>query len=251
MKRLLFAFAIVFSFACSANHPLYLYSIDASTRGKDLFTSISAAFSLATTSGEVVIQTVATPPYIRAPGLMNGVIPYVQQTNLFAAPNSTLFIIPYNPKGDRGITQNTQYLVVTVEQIVTVAYRNTISPPFPLTGFSSTYAASVYPLYTISPSQRAADLQWAANLFITSPTSFNGNSGSQVWIQTTLMGPFYVPFNNSFPGLIPNVTAISVLANEFLLITYKPNSSSFAWSVEVPAEQVQQIVFYPTNVPNS
>lgn len=238
-----------------ASPPLDLYHIDASTRGKDFVKILSTAFTLATAAGEVVIQTHATPPFLRAPGVQNGLIPYLQNTTTFpyAAPNSTLFIFAYNPNGSGGISQNTQFLVVGIEQIVTVAYRNTISPPFPLNPpFQSVYASNVYPLYYINPVARAADIQNIAQQFLTSPTTFNGNNASQLWIITTLSGPFYVPFTtNVAPGAIPNVTAISVLSNEFLQITYKPLSSSFAWSVIVPAEQVQQIVFYPTNYPGS
>ncbi len=238
-----------------ASPPLDLYQIDASTRGKDFAKILSTAFTLATSAGEVVIQTQATPPFLSAPGVHNGIIPYVQNTPMFpyAGPNSTLFIFAYNPNGSVGISQNTQFLVVGIEQIVTVAYRNTISPPFPLTPpFQSIYADRVYPLYFINPVARAADIQNVAQQFLTSPTTFNGNSASQLWIITTLSGPFYVPFTTHVaPGAIPNVTAISVLSNEFLQITYKPLSSLFQWSVIVSAEQVQQIVFYPNNYPRS
>ena len=242
-----------------ANVPLDLYTIDASTRGQDFFSTLTTAFVQATASGEVVIQTQAMPAYLRAPGVSYGLIPYVQngtnQTTTFPykAPNSTLFIFAYNPNGSRGITQTTQFLVVGIEQVVTVAYRNTISPPFPLNApFATVYANNVLPLYTINPTLRAADVQNIAQKFISSPGDFNGNSSSQLWIITTLSGPYYVPFATKVaPGAIPNVTGISVLSNEFLLITYKPFSSLFSWSVIVAAEQIQQIVFYPTNYPSS
>jgi hypothetical protein len=238
-----------------ANPPLDLFPIDATTRGVEFASILNTAFSLATASGEVVIQTQATPPFLRAPGVQNGIIPYVQNTSMFPfdAPNSTLFIFAYNPNGSIGVNQTTQFLVVGIEQIVTVVYRNTVSPPFPLTpAFQSNYAANILPLVTINPSLRAVDIQNIAQQFLSSPTTFNGNNGSQLWITTTLSGPFYVPFaSNVAPGAIPNVTAISVLSSEFLLITYKPLSSLFSWSVIVSAEQVQQIVFYPTNYPSS
>lgn len=255
-KILLAAFIVAARFSVGvANPPLDLFRIDATTRGEDFANILDTAFSLATSSGEVVIQTQVSPAFLRAPGVQNGIIPYVQNTSTFpfAAPNSTLFIFAYNPNGTVGISQNTQFLVVGIDQIVTVAYRNTISPPFPLTpAFQSTFAANILPLVTINPSLRAADIQNIAEQFLSSPTTFNGNNGSQLWITTTLSGPFYVPFASAVaPGAIPNVTAISVLSNEFLLITYKPLSSLFSWSVIVSAEQVQQIVFYPTNYPPS
>ncbi|HSX38712.1 MAG TPA: hypothetical protein VLE95_07780 [Chlamydiales bacterium] len=229
-----------------------LYTIDAAIRGADFVSVLNTAFGLATVSGEVVIQTMATPPFLHPPGLVNGVIPYVQQSTFTAAPHSTMFIVPYNPNGAIGITPNTQYIVIGIEQIVTLAYRNTISPPFSLRGFTSVFASNVLPLYTINPVLRAADIQSIANTLITSPTAFNGtNNISQTWILTTLGGPFYVPFSPIAPGLIPNVTAISVLSPGWLLITYKPISFPFSWSVIVSAEQVQQIIFYPTNPPPS
>ena len=253
MKIFLFSFFFACLFAIgNGSPPLDLYSIDASKRGKDFVSSLTTAFTLAGSAGEVVIQTMASPPFLKAPGVTKGVIPYVQQSTLLAAPNSTLFIIPYNPNGTVGINSNTQYIVVGIEQIVTLAYRPTISPAFPLTGFTSTYGFNVYPLYSIDPSLRAQDIQSIANTLITLPANYNGNKiVSQVWIFTNLNGPYYVPFNSAAPGLIPNVTAISVLANEFLLITYKPNSSPFSGSVIVAAEQIQQIIFYPTNPPAS
>jgi hypothetical protein len=250
-------FLLTFFFFCSAmlleaNAPYDLYTIDMSKRGQEFVKALNTAFSIATTSGEVVIQTMANPAYIRSPGVTNGVIPYVQQSTFTVAPNSTLFIVPYNPKGNIGITPNTQYIVIGIEQVVTLAYRNTVSPPFALSGFNSVYANNVYPLYSIDPIQRAADIQSIVNTLITSPGSYNGSSGiSQVWIWTTLSGPFYVPFSRFQTGLIPRVTAISVLSNSLLQITYQPFSSSFAWSVIVGAEQVQQIIFYPTNPPPS
>ena len=260
MKNFLLLFLAACSFTVGhANAPLDLYTIDASKRGQDFFNILTTVFTQATTSGEVVIQTQAMPAYLRAPGVSYGLIPYVQVgtnqnvTFPYKAPNSTLFIFAYNPNGARGITQLTQFLVVGIEQIVTAAYRNTISPPFPQNGvFSTVYANNVLPLYTINPTLRAADVLDISQKFLSSPGAFNGNSSSQLWILTTLSGPFYVPFATRIaPGAIPNVTGISVLSNEFLLITYKPLSSLFSWSVIVSAEQVQQIVFYPTNYPSS
>lgn len=254
MKKFLWAVYIIAAVGV-ANPPLDLFQIDAKTRGEEFANILDTAFTLATSSGEVVIQTQASPAFLRAPGVQNGIIPYVQNSSMFpfAAPNSTLFIFAYNPNGALGISQNTQFLVVGIEQIVTVAYRNTVSPPFPLTPpFQSMYASNILPLVTINPTLRAADIQNIAQQFLSSPTTFNGNPGSQLWITTTLSGPFYVPFATSVAsGAIPNVLAISVLSSEFLLITYKPLSSLISWSVIVPAEQVQQIVFYPTNYPPS
>ncbi|MBM3184207.1 MAG: hypothetical protein FJZ64_02765 [Chlamydiae bacterium] len=252
MKKILWVILLLI-FRVNANPPVDLYSIDVSTRGQEFIAALKSAFSLAGSRGEVVIQTMANPPYTYAPGLpSSGIIPYVQNS-ITAAPNNTLFLVPYNPNGQSGITRNTQYLVIGADQIVTIAYRDTISPPFSLsTPFTSTYPSNVYPLYYINPVHRAADIQSIASTLINFPQNFNGLSGiSQVWILTTLTGPYYVPFYRGQSQYIPRVQSISVLSNSLLQITYQPFSSSFAWSVIVSAEQVQQIIFYPTNPPSS
>lgn len=263
MKKFLWVALIACGFSIgNANQPLNLYTIDASTRGKDFSSILTTAFTLATTAGEVVIQTSGVPTNLQN-SIPTGVIPFVQQGTLslptskaipYAAPNNTLFLFGYNPKGQSGLSIYTQYIVVGIEQIVTVAYRNTINPPFRFTNgvFNSLYSSNLLPLYTINPTLRAADIVDITQKFISFPSAFNGNSGSQVWILTTLTGPFYVPFALRVdPQAIPNVTAIQVLANEYLQITYYPQSSNFPWTVIVPAEQIQQIVFYPNQYPPS
>ncbi len=256
-----------------ASPPLNLYQIDAAIRGTDFLVEATAAFTASGTIGttipntsEVAIQTHAIPRYFYPPGIINGMIPYVQN-QILAAPNKTLFIIPFNNGIQglvNGLTALTQYLAVGIEQIVTIAYRYRTNNSFPPIGFISNYPSNVLPLFQIDPAKRAADVKAIVTTLI------NGNSGTtgvtpaatpilnftgsaQVWILTTLQGPFYIPFaTNIVPNAIPNVTAVSVVSGGLLQITYSPLFPASPQTVITPlptvfvaVEQVEQIIYFP------
>ena len=91
----------------------------------------------------------------------------------------------------------------------------------------------------MDPKQRAVDIVSA----VTSLSSKTFQSGlSQVWIQTTLNGPFSPPITN---GLLKNVLSISV-NNSLLQIQYQPQGLQLQTIIVAP-EQVQQIIYvlYP------
>ena len=243
---------------CQANFvaaysPIWLYPIDATARGKGIVQAVNAAFSppsgtAATT--EVVIQTAASPSFLYAPYVSNGLIPYVQNS-LVSAPNYTLFIVPYLPGNT--MTTTIQYLVVGVEQIVGVFYSPLNSTPAisgNSSGYTSTFSSNVLPLYSIDPYHRAADIASITTTLLTNPLYTQNNS--QVWIQTTLNGSsprgFYPPFYSNFPGCIPYVQGISqIVGTAFLQITYQNvRYPGITGSVIVSAEQIQQIVYFPT-----
>ncbi|GEM_PF-3593910 len=281
MHKLFFVLFLLGCLKANGSPPLTIYQIDMSVRGQEFNAALATAFATAGSNGEVVIQTLANPPLRGcefnfgidqgAPGIVNGIIPYVQNATSSVspfftfpqhAPNYTLFVFAYNPTGITGITTTTKFVAVGIEQIVTLAYRNTISPPFSLSfPFTSTYVGNLYPLYYIDPVKRAADIQSVAANFLTHRNTYNGSPSSQLWIWTTLNGNYYDSFASTAsypPGLIPNVTKISILSHSLLLITYEPATPAVhqiqpepKWSVVVAPEQVQQIIFYPNGPPRS
>jgi hypothetical protein len=240
--------------ALRASPPLWLYTIDATTRGISILSAVSTAytpvFPVSNSTQEVAIQTRTAAPFIYAPYVQNGLIPYVLGTDEFVSgPNFTMFIVPYLP-----ITTFTiQYLVVGVEQVVDVLYssRAGVQNPVSLSGYTSTFANEVLPLYSINPVHRAADIGFIVNTLLTDPT-YNMPNVSQVWIQTTLRSAatngFYPAFYS--PGYIPYVTAIYHIPGTSYLQIYYQNRRQmpgYQGSVIVSAEQIEQIVYYPYN----
>lgn len=210
--------------------PLSIYEIDPMNRGRsfvNIFSTLNTNYP-----SEVLIQTMATIPYLNSPYVVNGVIPYIK--SIAPAPNYTLLLVTYFPLS---ATQQ-QYLVVPVEQITEMVYSPVAISP---SGFMSTFLQNVSPLYIINPALRAADLAHVTTTLLTqSPYS---TPLSQVWIQTNLSGPYYIPFIN---GIIPNVQSISA-EGSLLRINYLNPSSVTLGSVVISVEQVQQIVYYFTN----
>jgi hypothetical protein len=218
------------------------YSIDASTRGLEIYSTFSSpAMTHVLGSPQlpaVWFQTTLTNsiPYRTysyiTPG---GMIPYVQ--TLTDTPNHTLFIVSYLPVAAGNVIQ---HLVVPIEQIqALVYYPSQYSAPGQNSHFQIAPIPSTVPYYSVDPTKRAADIVAATLLLMGSPFKL---SSSQVWIQMTLTGPFR-PINVYDNGLLQNITAISALGT-LIQITFLPNNNqSTPITVFVPPEEILRIIY--------
>lgn len=213
-----------------------VYPIDASQRGTEIintFNSLSPTKNRGTLLPEIILQTnlpnsnlYTTYKYLR-----NGVIPYVQ--NITQTTYNTLLIVSYLVSAT-GTTQ--QYIVLPVEQITGMfyfanyAYAST-------TPFVSTPPSGSLPYFSIDSRQRGVDIVSAVNQLLSSP--FKTSGATQVWIQTTLSGPFNYPLTG---GLIQNVTSISVNSS-LIQIVFSPPGYAQNQVIVVAPEQVQQIIY--------
>lgn len=241
---LLFLSIFVFSMAHAVN-PVTLYSIDAQTRASQIVAMIDTlnkAPYLIRNRSEVALQANLVPSPAYANYIRGGFIPYVQ--NATTATNETLLLITYLPTGS---TSNTQYVVVPVEQTVSLMYSP--QPINPTTGISSNYPQSALPRFSVNLAHRAADLRYMFNLLNTNSTYKTRRS--QVGIQITLAGPYYPQLRGN---LIPNVQSITLVSpnDTLLLIDYQnPPASGRATvtgSIVVAAEQIDQMIYFPTGM---
>lgn len=242
---------IFFAVTLFADPPVTRYLIDPSTRGDELvkmITTLNTSPFLSTYS-EVALQAgdsfLATPNF--APSVTGGFIPYVQ--SVVAAKNKTLLVVTY--KGGSPIRD--QYLVMPVEQVSAIMYspKEIVLPSFQTsqlnggpTNIISTYPPYVYPLYSIAPALRAADIKEIFDLLSTTLPYFK-RGVSSVGMFTTINGPFDPPIHG---GFIPNIKSITISSSVFLLVTYKPLTQSGKTytdtTIVVPAEQVRQLTYY-------
>ncbi|HSX27075.1 MAG TPA: hypothetical protein VLE89_08750 [Chlamydiales bacterium] len=225
--------AVCFFSSAFANAPLTLFSIDTSQRGSEIvnIVKVLTAPPFNSATSELAIQT--TTNFIYAPYVVNALIPYVR--SITPGPNNTLFIVNYFPKNAPSL----QAVVVPVEQIVEVVYS---TQTIPTTGFTSTWGTGVLPLITVDPVLRAQDIFFVVSTLLTSPTYQTGVS--KVTIVTTTNGPYYPAIPN---GIITNVISVSLLANNssYLQIKIITSQGAVNGTYIIPAEQIQQIVFYP------
>jgi len=213
-----------------------VFPINPTHRGADIESMVStlSASPYVTPTSEVSIQTAFSGTLSYAPSVLNGMIPFVQ--SVATGPNKTLFIISY--KGARNSSQ-TQYIVVPVEQILSVVYSTrTIAT----TGFTVTPPTGMIPYFPINLPLRAEDIQNVVATLVTSAPY--ATPISSVAIQTTLDGPFYPTITD---GLIPDVQNISLAAspNETLLLVNFIGPYNQLASVVVAVDQVEQVIYYP------
>ncbi len=213
-----------------------IFPIDSMVRGKEIFNIFeSLIIGGRTQVPEFAIQTILPPtsPYSTYQPIINGLIPYVQ--DITETPNDTLLIITYQSTQNAGIQQ---YIVLPVEQVTALLYFRTIANlPNSTQPFTAYPPPGVIPYYSVDPILRAQDIasavtQLKAAPFVTSPQN-------QVWIQTTLTGPFNPAIQN---GLIQNVLSISA-SNGLLQINFKQLSQTLPQFIIVSPEQVQQIIW--------
>lgn len=212
-----------------------LYPVEASTRGTEIFNSfktLSPTANRGTVLPEILLQTkiVNNPQYMTYRYLVNGVIPYVQ--NITQTTYNTLLIVSYLTSALGNVTQ---YLVVPVEQIIMLPYfpNSYYVPPTP---FSAANLNGAISYFSIHSTERALDIVSAVSQLL---TTFKQSGNTQVWIQTTLNGPFNYPVPN---GLIQNVKSVSV-NNSLLQITFSPPNFTPNQVIVVAPEQVQQITY--------
>jgi hypothetical protein len=243
-RTLLFLFSALSLFAQSSdlvaalasNGSSAVFPINPTHRGADIISMVStlSAAPYRTPTSEVSIQTAFSGTLSYAPSVLNGMIPFVQ--SIATGPNQTLFIIAY--QGTRNSPQ-TQYIVVPVEQLLSVVYSTrTIAT----TGFSVTPPTGMIPYFPINLALRAEDIQnVVATLVGTAPYA---TPVSSVAIQTTLDGPFYPTITG---GFIPDVQSISLASspNETLLLVNFIGPYNQSASVVVAVDQVEQVIYYP------
>lgn len=225
-----------------------VYPIDPSKRGADIVSMVSTLTKAPynTTGFGVFIQTkyATTDTSSYAPGIINGVIPYVQ--SITPATNGTLLIVTYYLSG---ASSTPYYFVLPVEQTVAVIYYQQAPKTTSGMFFAPTVAGN-FSYYPIDLEKRAIDIQNVVNTLLTTKPYFT--STSQVAILTSLTGPFYPPTGNS--GVIFNVKNVSFTSptnNTLMLIKYLPYSggitplSSTQYTLVLAVEQVLQVVYIP------
>lgn len=218
-----------------------LYPIDAAARG----TQIVNSFSLFTTSGGTnlpyyLLQTNLPNglPYTTYRFVTNGVVPYIQ--SIRQTTYNTLLIVGYAPPPSSGLQSIIQYLVIPSDEILTLTYFPLNYGPIPnvTTPFKAAAAPGTIPFFSVDPAQRAADIVSAVNTLMT--TLKNSGTNSQVYIQTTLNGPYNPPLPK--PGLLQNVSSIAY-NNTLIQVTFQTNPQQTQQTVLLGPEQVQQIIY--------
>jgi hypothetical protein len=222
--------------ALAATSQTVVFPIDVSQRGAEIINTFNG---LARGSGiqvpEVAFQTnlTANPQYTALRYITNGIIPYIQ--SITQTTHNTLLIVGYLPPQ---FSSRIQYIVVPVESVIDFLYfplRSTL--PSSSAAFTSTYSTGTLPFFTVDPKQRSADIVSAVVTLFSNP--FKNSNTTQVWLQTTLDGPFNQAIIN---GLIRNVTGISV-SNSLIQVTYQPLGQATAYTIILAPEQVQQILY--------
>lgn len=231
----LFAQSTSAAVSTAFNVPI-VFPIDPTLRGQDIVQLINTfltSTTYKTAASEVGIQTTITSNSSYAPAIVNGFIPNVQ--SILAAPNNTLFIVTYctTPRSSQPY-----YIVVPVEQIVTIAYSiQTISPGT----FTASHLSNSLSYFPIDLAARAEDIQSIVNTLLTQAPY--KTAASTVTLQTTLSGPYYPSFSG---GTIPKVLSISLspASNETMFIVTFQSSSYMPGTVVVAPNQVSKIIYY-------
>jgi len=247
--------------ALGATSQQVVYQIDVSYRGADLISAFNSLKGNLTTNyftpPLIEVQTTTTVPMVppkygnKPYGMYSGfypnaIIPFVQ--NITGTTYNTLLIVTYYSQA--ATSKYPLYVVLPVEQVTCLLYFPTISnlPPSNLASsapaFISTFPSGIIPFFSVAPQQRAVDIVSAVNQLIALfPQAPNSKANSQVWIQTTVNGPYMDPSTPN--GLIQNVLGISLTGNYLLQITYQPSDQvpQNTGTVYVSPEQVQQILF--------
>ncbi len=220
-----------------------LYPIDAGVRGTEVVNAFG--FYPTPTSGSTlpyfVMQTTIphSPTYTTYRYLSNGIIPCVQ--SLTQTPYNTLLIVTYLIPSLSALQAVPQYIVVPAEQILTLSYFLVGYGPTPniQTPFTSTTIPGTTPFFSVDPTQRAIDIVSAVTTLMKKPFK-NASTNSQVYVQTTLNGPY----NPSLPkaGLLQNITAVSY-SGSLIQFTFQTGPTSPSQTILVAPEQVQQIIY--------
>jgi len=223
-----------------------LVPIDAATRGTQIantFASSSYPHATGPYYPEFILQTTLPPglgsQYGSYTYIVNGRLPFVQ--SIATTTYNTLLVVTYRSLG----TTNTQVVVVPAEQIVDLIYVPFIytEPPNNLP-FVTTPVPPQVPFYSVDPVQRGADVVSAINQLLNN-TTFT-TALSQIWVQTTLTGPYSPPMNSlGQPGMVQNVLSASLVTPGMIQITYLPLNQAVNQTLLLTPEQVQLILYIP------
>ncbi len=249
MSRLLFLLLRIQIFAASSSAVVALaqsnlsavYEIDAMTRGNELVSILNNL--LPTVAKSVNVPALALQTTLPASvglrygsykGIQYGTIYYIQ--GITQTTYNTLIIVSYLPTQS---SSTLEYVVLPIEQIVDLLYFPTQfsiqgTPPGP---YISTTPPNTLIFYSINPYQRALDIISAWQSLVKLFT----NRSQQVWIQTTVSGPYNpaIPSN----GLLQQVSNVALSGNGLLAITFQTLNQTTIQTIYIPPEQVQQIVF--------
>lgn len=231
----LFSLASSAPIALSASNGTAYYQIDVSQRGSEIvstFKSLPPAGGINTP--EVALQTTipTSNAYTAYRYISNGIISYVQ--SITQTTYNTLLIVAYQAQQ---FPSYLQYIVVPVEQIVALLYfENKNNLPSSSSPFSAGTIPNSVPYYFVDPKQRAADIVSAVTKLMATP--FKTAPTNQVWLQTTLSGPFSPPIPN---GLLKNVISISIANNSLIEVEYLPPNQPQPLTIVLTPEQVLQI----------
>lgn len=266
MSRLIFLLVRIQVFAASSSAVIALasqsnlpavYEIDVSTRGNELVTilnsllpNVAPSVNVPALALQTTLPTSLSNSYGTYRGIQNGTIYYIQA--ITQTTYNTLIIVSYLPTQSSGTIE---YVVLPIEQIVDLLYFPTTfsiqgrvpganPPPGP---YISTTPHNTLIYYSVDPYKRAVDIISAynslVNLFSKSP---NSKSKSQVWIQTTVNGPY----NPALPvlslpnsGLLQQVSSVTLSGNGLLAITFQTINQTITQTIYIPPEQVQQVIF--------
>lgn len=218
-----------------------LYPVDSGSRGTEIintFAFFSSAIASTATYPYVALQTTlpGSSPYTTYKYISNGIISYVQ--NIYSTTYNTLVIVKYLPPSTSKQQGIPQYVVLPPEQVTTLLYFTFPTLPLSAAPFSAGVVNGTLPFYSVDPARRAADIYSAVTQLMT--TFKNTANNSQVYIQTTLSGPYNPPLPT--PGLLQNVQSISY-NNSLLQITFQTTPQSIVQTLLVAPEQVQQIIY--------
>jgi hypothetical protein len=227
-----------------------LFPIDVSDRGLEIVETFNTYLPNAkgVNTPEVAIQTTLSPsPYLTYKYIINGRIPYVQ--SLTQTPFNTLLIVSYLSEQ---LPTSLQYVVLPVENVqMLLTFPTYYQLPSSNAPFTSMFSPTTVPFFAIDPKKRGSDIVSAFKKLMAAPFA---TATSQVWIQTTLNGPFRPPLamNGSNQVLLKNVKRIDFSSNasgatSLLYVTFLPPDQSTDLKIVLTPEQVQQVIYvlYP------
>jgi hypothetical protein len=222
-----------------------LYPIDAGQRGTRIYHSFNTTLfpiSGGTNLPYFIMQTTLPNNTYNTTTrfILNGIVPYVQ--SITSTTYNTLLIVSYLPPPNSGQQSIMQYVVVPSDEIVTLNYFPQNYGPVPNieTPFNSTAAPGTLPFFSVDPAQRASDIVQAINMLMNNAPFKNTETNSQVWVQTTLTGPYNPPLPE--PGLLKYIQA-DTYTNGLIQITFQTSPQQTAQTILVAPEQVQRIIY--------
>ncbi len=220
-----------------------LYPIDANIRGSEIISSFTTLYQSTakntTNYPYIALQTTLpnSSQYTTYKSISNGIISYVQ--NIASTPYNTLVLVTYLPPPASKQQSVPQYIVLPAEKMISLLYFTYATAPLSTNAFTASPIYDTIPFFSVDSTQRASDIVSAVNQLMGAPYK-NTSTNSQVWVQTTLNGPFNPPLPS--PGLLQNIKSVSY-NNSLIQFTFQTTPQSVVQTILVAPEQVQQITY--------